>query len=276
MGNVTSREREVGGVPYARTVFGYVPGKDLINTVVNYKINKYNATGSSTWLMTDTTSIVHDENDKVLRETEETFDDDNNSTGRSESLYTYDADGNLTMMTYDDLDHGDSLLEAVYTYTNWTTDADGNKTTDIAITRLTNCSSELAFSEGTETYDSEDNMLSATYTAPATPTENCEGWFNYEEQTEMNADENPLVVRYDYYGNDAGSWQKIETYTWLDAERYSTYEEDTNGDGTAEKRQEIGYDAGGRFDTYKVDGNEDGAADGDWDFLLLPATECLQ
>ena len=52
--------------------------------------------------------------------------------------------------------------------------------------------------------------------------------------------------------------------------------EDTNGDGTAETRQEITYDAGGRFDTYKVDGNDDGDADGEWDFLLLPATECLQ
>mgnify|MGYP007063808452 CR=1 FL=1 len=226
--------------------------------------------------MTDSTSIVFHENDKMIRQTEETFDDENNSTGRNETLYTYDAEGNITTMTYDDLEHGTSLLEIVYTYSNWETNAEGHKTADLAITRLTNCSSELVFSEGTETYDAEDNLISAAYTAPAAATGNCDGWFDYEEQTEFDENENPLTIRFDYYGDDANSWQKIETYTWLDADRYSSYEEDSNGDGAADTRQEIGYDDAGRFDSYKSDGDENGAADGSWEFILAPTTECVQ
>ena len=277
MGKVTSRERHVNDIPYEKTQFGYTVGTDLVNNVVNYKLNKFTeSSGTATWTKTESTNFIYNEDEKVIRETQETFDDDNNVTGRSETLYTYDADGNLTTMTYDDLDHGSSLIEAVYTYSNWTTDANGNKTCDVEVTRLTSCSSELAFSEGTETYDSEDNLLSASYVAHSNPTANCDGWYNYEEQTEFDENDNPLTIKTDYYGDDATTWQEIETYTWLDADNYSTYEEDTDGDGSADVRQEVTYDANGRFDSYKVDGNDDGPTDGTWDFLLTPTTECLE
>ena len=52
--------------------------------------------------------------------------------------------------------------------------------------------------------------------------------------------------------------------------------EDTNGDGTAEKRTELGYDSEGRFDSYKVDGDDTTVANGSWNFVLEPSTECLQ
>ncbi len=275
MGEVTTRERHVNGVPYNKTVYTYIPGKDLISSILNYKVKVASTTGAPQWLKTDTTSVTFDENDKMIKESEESFDDEGESTGKTWSIYTYGEDGNLSTMSWDALAHGDSQAAAVYTYSNWQTDENGIKTADVTITRLANCSSEIIFSEGTETYDAEDNLISGTYTAPATPTENCDGWYNEEEQTIFNADENPLSVYSDSYGDETSTWNSMETYTWLDADRIATYSEDSDGDGSAESNQEYSYDAEGRFDSYKSDGDADADADGTWDFLLSPTTECL-
>ena len=83
--------------------------------IFEFKVDVQFPKGSSRILpgMTCKLEFVVYENEKVVRETEETFDDENVSTGRSETIYTYDTDGNLTSMTYDDLEHGSSLIEAV-------------------------------------------------------------------------------------------------------------------------------------------------------------------
>lgn len=276
LGEVTVRERHVNGVPYNKTVFTYVTGTDLISSITEYEIELYTPNGTNQWLETDLTRLFYNEDNEILREQDESFDSEGETTGESVTEYIYDEEtGELATITYDDLLHGDSLLEAVYTYSNWSTDEAGQKTGSVSITRLSNCGADLIFNEGVEIYDAEDNLHSGTYTAPTAETAGCENWYNEEEQTITNSDGQPLTVKSDRYANDDGTWDNVETYTWAGPDQIASYEEDSNGDGVAEQRLEFGYDDEGRFHSYKSDGDSDADADGSWDFILTAQTECV-